>query len=71
MTPDEFITAILGEGWKHEHLPILLEQLKRMNEDAIRYYELRELLAHGVTFVATREQLNEVDDWADSMRYMQ
>lgn len=71
MTSDEFITAILGDGWKPEHLPILLEQLKRMNDDALRYYELREFLAQGVTFVATRQQLGEVDDWADSMRYMQ
>lgn len=42
MTPEEFITALFGEGWSPEMLPIYLDMLKQMSADAQRYYIVRD-----------------------------
>jgi hypothetical protein len=42
LTPEEFITALLGEDWKEEILPILLEMIQQWSQDAGRYYILRD-----------------------------
>jgi hypothetical protein len=42
LTPEELITALLGEDWKEEMLPVLLEMIKRWSQDAGRYYILRD-----------------------------
>jgi len=42
LTPEELITALLGEDWKEEMLPILFEMIKRWSQDAGRYYILRD-----------------------------
>jgi hypothetical protein len=68
MTPSEFITELFGHGWKREQLPVFLETMRRMSEDAQRYYELREALAKHQEWIATRESLNSVDDHIDSVR---
>ena len=69
MTPVDFIDGLFGEGWKPEQLPVFLEMLRRAQEDAKRYHELREELAKmRDEMVATRESLNKVDDQVDSVR---
>lgn len=68
MTPEQFIDALFGEGWKPEHLPVFLEAVKRMQEYAQRYLELREFLAKGDDWLASRESLNSVDDHIDAVR---
>lgn len=68
MTPEQFITALFGEGWKPEQLPVFLNMLMRVQEDAERYYELRDALAKGDELVANRKSLNSVDDFVDSVR---
>jgi hypothetical protein len=42
LTPEEFITALFGEGWSPEMLPIFLDMLKQMSADAQRYYIVRD-----------------------------
>jgi hypothetical protein len=42
LTPEELITALLGEDWREEMLPVLLEMIKRWSQDAGRYYILRD-----------------------------
>jgi hypothetical protein len=42
LTPEEFITALFGEGWSPEMLPIYLDMLKQMSADAQRYYIVRD-----------------------------
>ena len=69
MTPVDFIDGLFGKGWKPEQLPVFLEMLRRAQEDAKRYHELREELAKmRDEMVATRESLNTVDDQVDSVR---
>lgn len=68
MTPEQFITALFGEGWKPEQLPVFLNMLMRCQADAKRYHELRDALAKGDELVASRKSLNSVDDFVDSVR---
>lgn len=68
MTPSEFITELFGYGWKKEQLPVFLEMLRKAQEDAQRYHEIREALAKHQEWVASRESLNRVDDQIDSVR---
>lgn len=42
MTPEEFITALFGEGWEPEMLPIFLDIMKQLSADAQRYYVVRD-----------------------------
>jgi hypothetical protein len=42
LIPEELITVLLGEDWKEEMLPVLLEMIKRWSQDAGRYYILRD-----------------------------
>jgi hypothetical protein len=42
LTPDEFITALFGEGWTPEMLPVFLDMMKQMSADAQRYYIVRD-----------------------------
>jgi hypothetical protein len=68
MTPSEFVTALFGEGWTEGQLPVFLNMLMRVQEDAGRYLELRDALAKGDELVASRKSLNSVDDFVDSVR---
>lgn len=65
MTPEEFIDALFGKGWTNDQLPIFLEVLKGFDRDSKRYHEIRDILANTNGFVATREQLSEIDDLVD------
>lgn len=65
MTPHQFIDALFGPGWTEFQLPVFLEMLKKMQEDANRYYELREILARKNDFVADRAALNSIDEYID------
>jgi len=42
LTPDELITALLGDGWTEEMLPMLLNFIVRWSVDANRYYIIRD-----------------------------
>ena len=66
MTPPEFITALFGEGWTQAQLPVFLEMLRRSQEDAQRYHELRDFMTGQD--LPSREKMNEVDDYVDARR---
>lgn len=68
MSPDQFIDALFGSGWTEAQLPVFLEMLKKMQEDAQRYHEVRDTLARGDYWVADRASLNSVDDQVDAAR---
>ena len=68
MTPEEFITGLFGEGWTESQLPVFLTMLMAAQEDAKRYYEIRDILA-GDRFIPSRKSLESVDDMADAGRY--
>jgi hypothetical protein len=42
LTPEQFITALFGEGWTPEMLPVFLETMKQLSADAQRYYIVRD-----------------------------
>jgi hypothetical protein len=66
MTPPEFITALFGEGWTQAQLPVFLEMLRRCQEDAARYHELRDEFTDQ--WLPSREEMNKVDDHVDARR---
>lgn len=68
MTPHQFIDGLFGPGWTEFQLPVFLEMLKKMQDDARRYHELREILARKNDFVADRAALNSVDEYVDAAR---
>jgi len=69
MTPEEFITALFGEGWMPDQLPVFLTMLAQAQEDAKRYHEVRERLAFNWDDqFAGRSQLCEIDRLVDSCR---
>lgn len=68
MTKDQFIDALFGPGWTEAQLPVFLEMLRRMQEDAKRYYEVRDTIAKKNYWIADRESLNSVDDEVDAAR---
>jgi hypothetical protein len=62
MTPEEFITALAGEGWTADQLPDLVVIIGQAQEDAKRYREMRASLASGSeTFIARRSDICEID----------
>lgn len=70
MNAEEFVTALFGEGWKPEQLPVFLFMLQRAQEDAKRYYEIRDhLVSRSGAFIPTRRDLDGIDDLADAARY--
>lgn len=70
MTADDFVTALFGEGWKSEQLPVFLFMVQQAQEDAKRYYEIRDNLAsRSGTFITSRRELDGIDDLADAARY--
>jgi len=52
MTADDLVTELLGQGWSESVLPIFLNELKKMGEDAHRYYFIRDF-AKEVSFGTT------------------
>jgi hypothetical protein len=68
MTRDQFIDELFGLGWTDSQLPVFLEMLRKMQEDAKRYHELRESIARGSYWIADRASLNRVDDEVDAAR---
>ena len=68
MTPHQFIDGLFGPGWTEFQLPVFLEMLMKMQDDARRYHELREILARKNDFVADRAALNSVDEYVDAAR---
>jgi hypothetical protein len=44
--------------------------LRQMQEDAKRYHELREQIAKGSDWIASRESLNSVDEYLDYARQL-
>jgi hypothetical protein len=67
MTPEEFITAMFGDGWTQEQLPVFLSMVERFQEDAQRYYEIRDALTEEC-FAPSRAQLDAIDSLMDSRR---
>ena len=67
MTPEEFITALFGENWTPEQLPVFLAMLERAQQDSQRYYELRDALTEEC-FAPSRAQLDVIDRLVDSKR---
>ena len=67
MKPEEFITAMFGDGWSEEQLPVFLAMVERAQEDAKRYYELRDALTEEC-FAPSRAQLDVIDTLVDSRR---
>ena len=67
MTPEEFITAMFGDGWRPEQLPVFLAMVERFQEDAQRYYELRDILLEEC-LAPSRRQLDVIDTMVDSQR---
>jgi hypothetical protein len=70
VTKDQFIDALFGPGWTEAQLPVFLEMLRQMQEDAKRYHELREQIAKGSDWIASRESLNSVDEYLDYARQL-
>jgi hypothetical protein len=68
MTRDQFIDELFGAGWTDSQLPVFFEMLKKTQEDAKRYYELREHIAKGNYWIADRASLRIVDDEVDAAR---
>lgn len=70
MNAEEFVTALFGEGWKSDQLPVFLFMVKQAQEDARRYYEIRDhLSSRSGTFITSRKDLDGIDDLADAARY--
>lgn len=69
MTPEQFIDALVGEGWTLGQLPGFVLIIGQAQEDAKRYHELREQLANQPgAFIASRSDLNEIDRLVDEAR---
>jgi len=71
VTPKEFVTELFGEGWKPSQLPLFLDRLKAMSEDAQRYYAVRDF-AKKLEFEADprpREECHKFDDLVDAKRF--
>lgn len=69
MTPEEFITALVGEGWTLDQLPSFAVMIGQAQEDAKRYHEVRDHLAScSETFITQRSDLCEIDRLVDSAR---
>ena len=67
MTPEEFITAMFGDGWTPEQLPVFLSMVEQAQEDAKRYHEIRDMLTEEC-FAPSRAQLDAIDMLVDSRR---
>ena len=67
MTPEEFITALFGDNWTPEQLPVFLSMLEQAQKDAQRYHEVRDAMTEEC-FAPSREQLNAIDRLVDSKR---
>jgi len=68
MTEVQFIDELFGPEWTYSQLPVFLEMLKKAQEDAKRYHELREHIAKGNYWIADRASLRIVDDEVDAAR---
>jgi hypothetical protein len=68
MTPHQFIDGLFGPGWTESQLPVFLDMLRTMQDDARRYHELREILARKNDWIADRKSLNSVDEYVDAAR---
>lgn len=68
MTKDQFIDALFGPGWTEAQLPVFIEILRRTQEDAKRYYELRDAFARDGDWIADQKSLNSVDEQVDRAR---
>ena len=67
MTANDLVTELLGHGWSESVLPLFLHELKKMGEDAHRYYFIRDF-AKDVSFGAIprdREALTLFDRMLD------
>jgi hypothetical protein len=68
MTEVQFIDELFGPEWTYSQLPVFLEMLKKAQEDAKRYHELREHIARESNWVADRASLSMVDEMVDDAR---
>jgi hypothetical protein len=68
MTPAEFITTLFGAGWTEDQLPVFANMISAMQEDALRYHEIREVLCRGTDWVASRADLTLADKQIDNAR---
>lgn len=69
MTPEQFIDALVGEGWTLAQLPGFVLIIGQAQEDAKRYHQLREQLATKPdAFIASRSDLCEIDRMVDEAR---
>ena len=67
MTANDLVTELLGPNWSESVLPLFLNELKKMGEDAHRYYFIRDF-AKDVSFGTVprdREALTLVDKMLD------
>lgn len=68
MTPVEFITELFGEDWSSHQLPVFLEMVKKMQEDALRYQALRDAFMGENEIPAPQNDLRQFDTQVDMAR---